>query len=425
MGNIRTSEIREINSKLFAIDIEYNDNIDIEVIIGYIIQKYDPSKVMAGVPYILRVKTYDIDENLLENLRLIGKKSAILQINSNAFEDHYHLELVRKIHKELEIKIIVEINSTDSIFTHTNNLADYIKLDIHNLPNMRKLDIASDISRIAYNVDTPEDYKLAETIRADYNEGGYISDDPSFNTETVKYSKLNFIEILKLLNIGSEYEKVKDKLSKDEEDQLVKLISHDPLLTAQLIRLSNSVYFSSDDYDDMNIGSIRDAIARISFAKLKNWLIMLSFNTDDTVKEEAIQLAYHRAIFCKKIIQFMIFKNPAVAKQLSERKAYMVGLLSTLDLLTGEPIDKQIAGLNLSSKIYNALIFREGLGGTLLNLIKAYDNCDEEHIGKYLKELNIGLEDVANVYYGSIKEAAEVWRELENDRKAYTKSLNV
>lgn len=425
MGNIRTSEIREINSKLFAIDIEYNDNIDIEVIIGYIIQKYDPSKVMAGVPYILRVKTYDIDENLLDNLRLIGKKSAILQINSNAFEDHYHLELVRKIHRELEIKIIVEINSNDLIFTHTNNLADYIKLDIHNLPNMGKLDIASDIYRIAYNVDTPEDYKLAETIRADYNEGSYISDDLSFNTETVKYSKLNFIEILKLLNIGSEYEKVKDKLSKDEEDKLVKLISHDPLLTAQLIRLSNSVYFSSDDYDDMNIGSIRDAIARISFAKLKNWLIMLSFNTDDTVKEEAIQLAYHRAIFCKKIIQFMIFKNPAVAKQLSERKAYMVGLLSTLDLLTGEPIDKQIAGLNLSSKIYNALIFREGLGGTLLNFIKAYDNCDEEHIGKYLKELNIGLEDVANVYYGSIKEAAEVWRELENDRKAYTKSLNV
>ena len=383
-------QVRGINTKLFANDIVFNGN-DKNVLISVIssiIQHYNPDDTLANVPTILDLKNDNITDEIVDKIRLLSTKSVLLQINNSIYADSQKVELIKKL-KGYGYKIITIINKEDSVFTLSKILSDYIKLDINNIPDISNTNFLC--KKIAYNVDSAEEYQLAESVGMEYYEGEYVSTSENIIITKYKYSNTNFMYLLKLIN------------EKGAEEDIKRAITQDCLLSAQVIRLSNSPYYINEN---KHVDSIDDAIEKIGIDAIKKWLLLLQFSRSDSTPEEMIQTSYHRAIFCKNLVK------EAKTKNISKSEAYIIGLFSTLDVLAGNTMSKELTGLNLGDTIENALIYRDGERGKLLNFVKSYEEGNNKRIKEYANYFKLKIDEVDKIYIDSIKAVSNLWKSM-------------
>ena len=395
MGSYVTrQQVRGINRKLFANDIIYSDDGDVDTLqqlIASIVQRYDPDDEIAGVPFILEIKENNLTEATFQNIMILNKDSVLIQINSTILAIPEKVAIIKKI-KEAGYKVVIAINKEDKVFTLAKIFADIVKFDINALPEKVFNDRNEfTCKKLASNVNTADDYVLAEKSGIDYYEGTYISHPSNIEIDRSDHLKVNFIEIIA-------------KINEDTSDahSIGKIIARDSLMSAQIIRLANSVYFGALN----RIKSIDDAVVRVGMSNLKKWILLLEFANNQNVPEELLQTSYHRAVFCEQIVKESGIKGITIGD------AYMIGLFSTLDILTGRSIDIELSKMNLSETVENALIYSDGIGGTLLNLIKAYEEANCKRVDKYIAELKINKSRIYDVYYRSTDEVARLWRSL-------------
>lgn len=394
---IKRQQVRAINRKLFAYDLNYksDDPNIIDILVSNIITNYNAEDELRNVPTILRLHRKDITWSIINKITLLNPKSVIVEVNSNAFENNDSIEILKKL-KSLKYKILVEINSTDTIFNMAKVIANYIKFDIKNLPE-NALKARFECEKLAFNVDTAEEYALADAAGIELYEGTYFSDAEQIEIEDAMYSKMNFFQLIK--GLTSEIINVYE---------IASIIMRDPLMTAQVLRLANSKYFKQDDNTILNIS---DAILLIGVNNFKKWIFLLQFSRSNNINEELIMKSYHRANFAR-----IIMKNSRF-KPINNNDAYLIGLLSLLDVLTGKPMEVEINNLMLNDTISDALVYRDGIGGTLLNLIRAYEEANLSKIHKYSKPFFIDNEKLFKLYFKSLKETKELWRELNEKGK--------
>lgn len=394
-GFVTRQQIRAINRKLFANEMIYNseNTDDFITLVSGIISNYNPEDEMASTPTVLEIKEGMLKDKekakVLNAITLLDPKSVMFQVNSKVFASTAR-DAVLDI-RNLGYQFIVEINADDQVFFGAKTNGSYIKFDIHNIPKKLADAGLDNKPKIAYNVDSAEDFTLAEAANIDYYEGTYISPKTNIEIEDSQHSEVNFIELMALMN----------KEDTDTKD-LANVIQRDSLMSAQIIRLSNSAYFGGRT----RIESINDAIVRVGFANLKKWVFLLQFSRHNDVPEELLQTSYHRAIFCEAI------QRESKNKEIKANEAYLVGLFSTLDALTGKPVDEQIAKMNLSPVIEDALIYRDGIGGTLLNLTRAYEEANWGRVERYLKEFKLNKDKIFKIYFSSLESVAELWKSL-------------
>ena len=386
-------QVREINRKLFANDMIYSDESKntLEQLIANIVQKFNPEDEISSVPTIIEVKENNFDDKTLEKILLMNTDSVLIQINSNLLAIPQKVAIIKQI-KEAGYKLVVVLNKEDTVFTLAKIFADIVKFDIQGIPTGAFTGSGAFLcKKLAYNVNTPEDYVLAEQTGVDYYEGTYISPASTVEVDNNEHSKVNFIEIIAKIND-----------EKSEINDIAKVIARDSLMSAQIIRLSNSVYFGSR----YRIDSISDAVIRVGMNNLKRWIFLLEFNNNPNVPEELLQTSYHRAVFCERITK------ESKKAGITVNDAYMIGLFSTLDILTGRSMDIELSKMNLSEVIEDALIYRDGVGGTLLNLIRAYEDANWKRVDKYIADFNLSKDRIYELYYNSIDEVTKLWRSL-------------
>ena len=90
----------------------------------------------------------------------------------------------------------------------------------------------------------------------------------------------------------------------------------------------------------------------------------------------------------------------------------MLVLFSSLDILTGNTIDKEMSQLNLSGTIEDAIIYREGDGGMLLNLMKAYEEANWKRVDNYIDKLKLTRDDMYKMYFKAADAVAKVWKSM-------------
>lgn len=390
---ITRQQVREINRKLFANDLIYEDSdyTVFEEIVSSIIQRYDAMDEIAGVPTILEIKPNNISKSTIDKIKLLSTKSVYIQVNNNTIANKDNLAIIRRI-KEHGYKIVIELNKQDTVFTIAKLIADIIKIDVNNIPEAlqnERTEISAKL--LVYNVNSSEEYLMAEAINADLYEGTYISPATPIEIESHEHSNVNFIEVIAYMN--------KPNVSIQD---IAKIIQRDSLLSAQIIRLSNSAYFGGRS----RINSVADAIIRIGMSNLKRWIFLLQFSRINEVPEELLQLSYSRALLCEALT-----RNCKKIK-VSEGDAYIIGLFSTLESLTGKPMDKQLSVMRLNQEVEDALVYRDGDGGKLINLVRAYEEANWVRVSKYIKEIGISKSKMNRLYFDCIDTVTNLWTSL-------------
>ncbi|EBA01188.1 EAL and HDOD domain-containing protein [Marinobacter sp. ELB17] len=249
------------------------------------------------------------------------------------------------------------------------DLADIVKLDMQEQPPTRKQVehyLALGISLLAEKVETKEEFDQTRAMGFTLFQG-YFYARPETRQTTKLNRRRNQSAQLRLLG----------ELQKPEADydKLERLLVQDPQLGVQMLRLVNSAHHNVKQ----EIVSLRQALGLLGLNRLLNLVTMLVLANDDPCNMLLLPQALTRAAMCARL----------AARDCKENKepAFMVGLLSMVDVLLGQKLELLCDQLPLTQEVRRALLAHEGPLGKSLHLVKAFEkgrliNASDEAVAK-------------------------------------------
>lgn len=245
---------------------------------------------------------------------------------------------------------------------------------------------------VAYNVNTREDYELAEKIGCDLFQGTYIATPRSERVRRVDHMQSNFFQLIVAI-------------TKDEPDvdEIAEIISRDVTLAFALIKLVNSAYFALRN----RAKSVKQALLVLGLGQLKQWVYLLSFKQDGSdAPEELIRISFLRGNFAQALSRY-VEELP-----ISQSEAYMMGMFSTLGVLMDISLEDALSELAISDDVKKALLYGEGKAGQLFQMVLCYENADWSGITHYARALGIPVNIISQKYFECVEYVNNIWQSL-------------
>lgn len=332
--------------------------------------------------------------------KIFDKEKIVIQIDDSIVVHSLAEIIINKYKDEGYHFAIDDFQFTPKYFSMLEYV-DYIRVDIsgkmdptqrRSLSNVVEMAHGFQKEFIATGVNSKEVYDFAKELEVDYVEGNYIA-----TTTRTKTSKMDFMQ-------GNLYQLIIE-ITKDEPDidVLEDIVRRDVSLTYALLKMANSAYFAVHQ----ETTSIRQAIVRVGISQLKQWIYLLSFETnDDSSSEEMLKTSFMRANFAsvlvKKLKKFDI----------NSTDAYLLGMFSTLEYMIDAPLEEILAEIPIVDAVKSALISHEGKAGRLYELILSYERAEWSEIKVIADELGIKTSDLAQIYMECVEEVNDIWENV-------------
>ena len=180
--------------------------------------------------------------------------------------------------------------------------------------------------------------------------------------------------------------------SDNDIEEIEKEFKHQPGLSYNLMRMVNSVAGGLPQ----KVNSIKHAIMVLGRKPLQKWIQLLLYTSNqsgDSMSSALLQTAATRG----KLMELIAIAERPHDKNHHER-AFMVGILSLLDVLLGMDMQQIVDNLAISEDMSQALISRGGRLGQELKLVEANENSEVETMQSILTELGfLSLSELANI----------------------------
>ncbi len=250
------------------------------------------------------------------------------------------------------------------------NVVDVIKLDLTQiapaeLPALVKEFKKHPVKLLAEKVEDREQASACMAMGFDLFQGYYFARPEMLSGKRADASKMVLLRILTLMLSGA------------ENDKIVNAFKEHPTLSYNLLRMVNS----AGNNLAVKISSLSHGLMVLGRRALQRWvqLLLYASGKEGTTVSPLMQLAATRA----KLMEL-------VARQIRERdidyadRAFMVGMLSLLDVLMDEPLHDIVGRMSLQEEIEAALLRRDGDLGDLLALCNELESCDTAGVQKRL-----------------------------------------
>ena len=245
-------------------------------------------------------------------------------------------------------------------------LAQVIKIDISRVDPARLQQLTANLkplgkTLLAEKVESVEQMKLCHGLGFDLFQGYYFARPTVITGKHLQASELALMRLLGLLSHDADISEIE------------KVFKQEPVLTVNLLRLTNSVGSGMAT----RITSLRHAITILGRRQLLRWLQLLlysgSSSTAPTVNP-LLQLAATRG----RLMELLVDKTPEIKEGGRELidQAFMVGILSLMPTLTSVSIEEVLSQLPVAAPVQEALVKRGGVLGHLLTLIESLENED-------------------------------------------------
>jgi len=272
------------------------------------------------------------------------------------------------------------------------DLASIVKIDVLNRPHPELRSVttelrASDARLLAERVETANVRNICADLGYELFQG-YLFSKPEVLTRTdVSASHLAIMRLLNLL---------RDPYTTDTA--LDAAFQGDVALCYKLLRIVNAASLGG-----RGITSIPHAVRMVGRDMLHRWLAVIlvsSLGRRGDVSHELALTSITRARMCELVT------NSSTARRNAD-SAFIVGLLSLLDVLLEVPMAKILARLELSDDIRGALLERHGPFGTPLQLVEAYEKANWDKAKGLANENAVPDEMVPDLYLKSLNWASE------------------
>lgn len=234
-------------------------------------------------------------------------------------------------------------------------LADFVKLDVLNtVPETLARVVARcrefPVRLIAEKVETPEHLKLAKELGFDLFQGFLFSRPQLMSASKLTPSQVQLMQLVATLSRA-------DATAHEIET----LVRSDASLSYRILRAANSASLGLT----RRIGTLREAIMMLGLRQLRNWVLLMSLSAATPVSEHELGELMTRARMCELLVDAAAGDRDA---------GFVVGLLSGMDRLLGQPLEEILGQMPLREDVQEALLGGTGMLGEALIVVRAYEN---------------------------------------------------
>jgi EAL and modified HD-GYP domain-containing signal transduction protein len=189
-------------------------------------------------------------------------------------------------------------------------------------------------------------------------------------------------------------------LSRDvntSERELEQVVSGDPGITFQLLRIVNSAAVGGS-----GITSIQHALRLVGRNNLARWLALASYTArtgKSGVDDELIRQAVQRAHLSEALAGFGAGRDRGTA--------FLVGLFSLLDAVFRMPLQEVLDRVNLADEVKAALLQREGIYADILQVIESYELGLWESATEQATGLGVSTEQIPELFAEALRWSEE------------------
>ncbi len=245
------------------------------------------------------------------------------------------------------------------------DLVEIIKVDLMPLNREQLAAVTGQLKRwpltmLAEKVDSREQAEFCEQLGYHLFQGYYFAKPVIIAGKKLGHSQLAMVRLLGLV------------MEDAETTQLESVFKHEPGLTINLLRLTNSVSTGLRT----RVTSLRHAITVLGRRQLQRWLQLLLYTDPaggDQVTNPLLQLAATRGRFLELLAGKL---KPGVRE--FEDHAFMTGIMSLMPTLMGVPLEEILKGIQLAPDVQAALDCGAGQLGAMLALCEALENGNGE-----------------------------------------------
>ncbi|MBU3142666.1 EAL and HDOD domain-containing protein [Clostridium sp. CF012] len=327
-------------------------------------------------------------ENILKSdiFEVLPPQSVIVEILENIEPTEEVLDLCKKL-KASGYTIALDDFVYSNKYRELIEIADIIKVDFQVTKGSQRRKIMEQVNSkhikfLAEKVETMEEFNEALSLGYTYFQGYYFSKPTILSGKRISENKAVYMKLL--------HEISSNKFAIDSIENLIK---KDVSLSFKLLKLINSANYGFVS----EIKSMKQALALLGEKEIKDWLYLMVFRIMGEDKPEILIInSLTRARFAELIASKM-------GKKFNPFNAYLVGMLSMIDLLLDRPLEEVLQELLIPVEVKDALNgINDNSYSKLLNLIVAYENGQWDEVSKISKELNLDENSLPDAYYEAI-----------------------
>jgi EAL and modified HD-GYP domain-containing signal transduction protein len=246
--------------------------------------------------------------------------------------------------------------------------------------------LAMGLTVLAERVETGEMRSLCQGLGCTLFQGYAFSRPETMDGRSLSVDQTTILNIVSMLT---------DPLVPD--GKLANAFSSHPSMSVALLRIVNAAAFGA-----RMVESIPHAIRLVGRETLARWtLVMLatSIGSTNPLAGEAVAHALVRARFCELLSRRAGDGDPSAR--------FLVGLLSRLDILLGEPIAAVLARLPVADDVRDALLHARGPHAHILALAAAYEAGNWGVVDEHRGDISAETTELGPLYGEAAEWAAE------------------
>jgi EAL and modified HD-GYP domain-containing signal transduction protein len=274
-------------------------------------------------------------------------------------------------------------------------LIDIIKIDPSIIPAEQLPRLLTQIRQrtqailVAEKVEEESQFKACQALGFSLFQGYFFARPTVLKGKKTQSNQMTLIRIMSTL-IGDA-----------NVNELEPLFKENPGLTVNLLRLVNSVGVRGSRQE---IGSLRQAIVVLGQKQLLRWVQLLLYTESDGPGAGSVmQQVANRA----RLMELIALKLKTSQTGVSDQ-AFMVGMLSLVDVVMQVPLHDVLAEIGLTDTIKQAILAREGTLGKLLSLAEEIEWSDFASAKNSLHSLGLSVADFTPLQLEAMQWANEL-----------------
>ena len=299
---------------------------------------------------------YPLFFNVTRNLMLsdsffpVKRNTAVIEILENTPVDELLTNRIYKL-KRLGYQFALDDYCFTDKFAPLLPFVKFIKVDLLHSDIEQHLNTIRDFKEmgkilVAEKVETIEMFERCKELGFDLFQGFYLE-----RPQIVEGRKIN-------ANVNLALRLINELQQSDVSfDKLSYLVSKDPKLSYQLLRILNSPAQGLK----REVSSLKQAVVFLGIAALKKWVILISLLQNSDVPDAFFTILLTRARTCELLAESIERKDADIY--------FMMGLLSGMDRVLNMDMTSVVKHLVISQELLSALLDRSGFMGDILNKV--------------------------------------------------------
>ncbi len=245
------------------------------------------------------------------------------------------------------------------------------------------------VSVVATNVSDKLRYEFAKTLGCLFFQGYYFSKAKMFEEDQCKPPRLNILKLYSLLSNDADFEVIAGEFKKNSS------------ISVLLLKYINSGAFHFKN----RISSIHHILTLVGREPLSKWLMLIIYsmaNIPNPKTSPLMLMVKNRTVLMERILKETV---PDAGKSMLDQ-AYFVGVLSLIDVLFEEDLEKILDEMNVYEVVQSALLQDSGILGEIYALVRDIEEFNPKAMIEFEERHHLDGGAIGKIVIECMKEVA-------------------